>query len=65
MKKIFAAVQTPTFNYVKTLTPNTNILNLFPHATFVSVFPTKKEAYEAVSRWDWDDIKKKNLYVER
>ena len=65
MKNTFAAVQTPTFNYVKTLTPNTNIVNLFPNATFVSIFPTKKEAYEAVSRWDWDDIKKKNLYVER
>lgn len=65
MKKIYAAVQTSTFNYVKTLTPNTNIVNLFPNATFVSVFPTKKEAYEAVLRWDWDDIKKKKLYEER
>ena len=63
MKKTWAAVQTTTFSYVKTLTPNTNIVNLFPHATFVSVFHTKKEAYEAVK--DWDDIKKKNLYVER
>ena len=65
MKKTFAAVQTTTFSYVKTLTPNTNIVNLFPNATCVLVFPTKKEAYEAVSRWDWDYIKKKGLYVER
>ena len=52
MKNTFAAVQMPTFAYVDTLKPDTNIRNIFQNAICVTVHSTKKEAREVVEYWN-------------
>ena len=61
MKNTFAAVQLPTFAYVETLSPDTNIrtTSRFNQAICVTVHSTKKEAREVVE--DWNDLKKQEL----